>query len=165
MFLFLTVWLNFCSIFAHPMYVSVTNMDVDAQKGSIVMEIRIFADDLETILHNKYNIDGRIGTPAEHRDGRRLLMEYVSERFSVTVNNGEKIEFVTDSMTVITEVERMMCFYMKGDAKQSIRRMEIDNRLLTDFFAKQNNLVIISAGRKEKYDQLNRENHIIELSL
>ena len=165
MLLFLTVWLNFCSIFIHPTYFSITNMDIDAQRGSIVMDIRIFADDLETILHNKYNVEGWIGTSAEHRDGRRLLMEYVNERFSVTVNNGEKMELVTDSMIISKDVEPMMCFYMKGDVQRSIRQMEIDNRLLTDFFAKQNNLVIIGVGRKEMGHKLNRKNHIIELSL
>ena len=166
MVLFLTVWLNFCSIFfVHPVYVSVTNMDVDTQKGSMVVEIRIFADDLETILHNKYNIDGWIGTPAEHRDGRRLLREYVNERFSVTVNDGEKIELVSDSITILEDVEPMMRFYMKGVAMQSIRRIEIDNRLLTDFFSGQNNLVLIGVDRKESGHKLNRKNHKIEISL
>ena len=162
MFLFLTVWLNFCTIFVHPLYVSMTNMDVDAQKGSIVVSIGLFTDDLETILHNKYNVDGWLGTANEHRDGRQLLREYVNERFSVTVNNGEKLKLVTDSIIIIDD---MMRFYMKGTAQKAIRHVAVDNRLLTDFFEKQNNLVIISAGRKEKYDKLNRENHIIELSL
>ena len=162
MFLFLTVWLNFCGVIMHPLYVSMTNMDVDAQNGSIVLQIRIFTEDLETILHNKYNVDGWMGTQNEHRDGRRLLREYVNERFSIAVNDGEKIDLATDSMTI---VEDMMWFYMKGKAKQTIRRMEIDNRLLTDFFSKQNNLVIISTGRDEIGRKLDRKNFMFELSL
>ena len=133
MLLFLTVWLNFCSaFFAHPLYVSYTNVDIDAQERSIVLSIRIFTDDLETILHSKYNIDGWIGTPAEHRDSRRRLEEYVNERFSIVVNGGEKMTLLTDSLTI---VEDSMWFHMKGVAKQTIRRMEIENRLLTDFFS------------------------------
>jgi hypothetical protein len=162
MFLFLIVWLNFCGVIMHPLYVSMTNMDVDAQNGSIVLQIRIFTEDLETILHNKYNVDGWMGTQNEHRDGRRLLREYVNERFSMAVNDGEKIDLATDSMTI---VEDMMWFYMKGKAKQTIRRMEIDNRLLTDFFSKQNNLVIISTGRDEIGRKLDRKNFMFELSL
>ena len=163
MFLFLTVWIHFCSAFlAHPLYVSVTNMDIDAQERSIVFTIKIFTEDLETILHNKYNTNGWIGTPAEHRDGRRRLEEYVNERFSIVVNNGEKIGLVTDSMTI---VEDSMWFHMKGIAQQTIRRMEIDNRLLTDFFEKQNNLVIIHTGRDEIGRRLDRKKSKIELSL
>ena len=164
MVLFLTVWLSFCNVFlVHPLYLSVTNMDIDRQKGSIEMSIRIFTDDLETILHNKYNIDGWIGTPSEHRDGRRLLSEYVNERFSVVVNNGEKIGLITDSMTI---VEDCMWFYMKGVAKQAIRRIEIDNRLLTDFFSKQTNMVIAGIiGGEVKYYKLDRKSYKIELSL
>ena len=164
MILFLAVWFNVCStFFAHPLYVSVTNMDIDAQKRSIELSIRIFTDDLETILHNKYNIDGWIGTPAEHRDSRQLLREYVNERFSVVVNNGEKIGLVTDSMTIIDDC---MWFYMKGAAQQAIRRVEIDNRLLTDFFSNQNNLVYAGIiGGDVKYFKLDRKKSKIELSL
>jgi len=163
MFLILAVWLNFCSAFlAHPLYVSVTNMDIDAQGRSIALSIRIFTDDLETILHNKYNIHGWIGTQAEHSDSRRLLEEYVNERFSIAVNGGEKIGLVTDSITIVDDC---MWFYMKGIAKQTIRRIEVENRLLTDFFEKQNNLVMIYTGRNEIGRKLDRKNFKIELSL
>ena len=165
MFLFLAVWLNFCSTFlVHPVYVSVTNMDIDTHRGSIVLSIRIFTDDLETVLHNKYNVDGWIGTPAEHRDCRRLLREYVNERFSIVANNGEKLHLITDSMTINDDA---MWFYMKGEAKQAIRRMEIDNRLLTDFFSNQKNLVMISTGQNERDRgfSLDRKKYKIELSL
>ena len=163
MFLLISVWLNFCSIFAHPLYVSVTNMDIDAKKGNIILSLRIYTDDLETILHNKYNVDGWIGTLSEHRDGRRLLKEYVNERFSIVVNNSEKLDLVTDSITIIDDT---MWFYLKGTAKRSIKRIEVDNRVLTDFFSNQNNLVIISTGGKEvMWDKLNRKKHKIELSL
>ena len=163
MALLFTVWINFCGSFlAHPVYVSMTNMDIDSQKGDIVLSIRIFTDDLETILHNKYNVHSWIGTPNEHRDSRRLLGEYIHERFSVAVNNGKKLDLQTDSITIADDC---MWFYMKGTAQQTIRHVEIDNRLLTDFFSSQTNLVIIGTGRKENGYKLNRKTHKIELSL
>ena len=164
MVLFLTVCINFCSVFSahHPLYVSFTNMDVDAKEGSITLSLRIFTDDLETILHGKYNVDGWIGTPKEHRDCRRLLLEYLNERFSVTVNSGEKINLVTDSMTIADD---MMWFYMKGTARRSINRIEIDNRVLTDFFSGQNNLVIVNTGKNETGRKLNRKTYKFELSI
>jgi len=137
-------------------------MDIDAQGKSIMLTIRLFTDDLETMLHNKYNIDGWIGTSAEHSDSRKRLEEYVNERFSIAVNDGEKIVLVTDSMTI---VEDSMWFYIKGVAKQAIRRIEVNNRLLTDFFEKQNNLVIINTGKNETGRILDRNNYKFELSL
>ena len=160
MVLFFTVWIHFCSSFwAHPFYVSFTNIDLDAQKGNVFLSIRIFTDGLETILHNKYNVDGWIGTPKEHRDSRRLLREYIHERFSIAVNNGKKLDLQTDSISI---VEDCMWFYMKSATQQTIRQLEIENRLLTDFFANQKNMVIINnkIGR-----ELNRKNPKIELSL
>jgi len=152
----------FSAFLVHPMYVSVTNMDIDSQKGDVVLSIRIFTDDLETILHNKYNVEGWIGTPDEHRDSRRLIGEYIHERFSVTVNNGEKLDLQTDSITITDDC---MWFYMKGAAEQTIRQVEISNRLLTDFFSSQTNLVFVGTDRKENGYKLNRKTHKIELSL
>ena len=164
MLLFFTVWINFCcTFFAHPFYVSITNMDIDRQRGNIELSIRMFTDDLETILHHKYNVDGWIGTPAEHRDGRRLLREYVNERFSLLVNNGEKIDLITDSMTINDD---SMWFYLRGATHQTIRRIEIDNRLLTDFFSGQTNMVMVGIiGNEVKYYKLDRKKFKIELSL
>ena len=164
MVLFLTVWFNFCSIFFayHPLYFSVTNMDVDAKNGSITLSLKIFTDDLETILHNKYNVDGWIGTPKEHRDCRRLLLEYLDERFSITVNNNERIKLVTDSIIINDD---SMWFYMKGIARKNINRIEVDNRVLTDFFSNQNNIVIVNTGEHETGRKLNRKTYKFELSL
>jgi hypothetical protein len=163
MILFLTFWLGLSGIScAHPVYVSVTNMDIDAPKGTVSLSITIFTEDLETVLHNKYSINGWIGTSGEHRDSRRMLGEYLNERFSISVNSGERVSLTTDSTTVVDDAMR---FYMKGSAKQPIRNIVIDNRLLTDFFSKQTNLVIINSGKKETGHKLDRKNFKVELSL
>jgi len=138
-------------------------VEIDTKGGGIALHIQIFTDDLETILHNKYNVHSWMGTSGEHPDSRRLLREYVNERFSVAVNNGEKLELVTDSMTI--HEDNMMWFYMKSTIPKTIRHIEIDNRLLTDFFSGQNNLMIVAFEREEKTYRLNRNNHKIALSL
>ncbi len=162
MTLFLVVWINFCSIFAHPVYVSFTNMDIDAQKRDISLSVKVFTDDLETVLHNKYGVDGWIGTSKEHPNCRRLIGEYVGERFAITVNRNEKLSLAVDSMVIH---EDALWVHMKTHASQIIRYVEIDNRLLTDFFYTQTNLIIISTGREEKPYKLDRKKYKIELPL
>ena len=164
MILFFIVWLNFCStVYAmHPLYVSMTNMDIDAKSGIVDLNIRIFTDDLETVLHNKYNIHGWIGTEEEEPESRRLLSEYVNERFKIIVNDVVKIDLITDSIVI---AEDMLWFYMKGVSKQTIKRVEVSNRLLTDFFSNQTNLMIIGTGRNEMETghKLDRTTYKVEL--
>ena len=162
MLLFLAIWTN--CIIMHPIYVSMTNMDIDAQKGDIELSIRIFTDDLETVLHNKYNVHGWIGSESEHQDSRRLLTEYVNDRFRVVVNNDIRIELATDSITIVGD---MLWFNMTGSAKQTIKQIEIYNLLLLDFFSNQKNLMIIGTGanQREKGFNLDRKNYKIELTL
>ena len=162
MLLFFVVWVS--SVVLHPVYVSMTNMEVDTEEGTIDVSIRIFTDDLETVLHNKYNVHGWIGTQSEHRDSRRLLIEYVNERFSIVVNDDKAVELVTDSITIVDD---MLWFSMKGAVSQPITSMEVYNRLLTDFFPSQKNLMIVGTGEneREKGFNLDRRNYKVELFL
>lgn len=162
MTLFFAFWINFCSVSFHPLYVSITNLDVDAQEKSIAGSLRIFTEDLETVLHNKYSVHAWLGTSSEHAEGRRLLVEYVNERFSISVNRNEKLNVSVDSMKII---EDAMWFYIKAVSSQPIHFVEIENRILTDFFERQTNLVIIGIEGKEKGFKLDRKKHKIELSL
>ena len=162
MTLLFAFWINFCGITSHPLYFSMTNLDIDARGKSIVGSLRIFTEDMETVLHNKYNVHGWVGTRNEHPDSRRLIIEYVGEKFSIKVNRDEKLRLMIDSISII---EDMTWFYIKGISSQPIRYVEIENSILTDFFERQNNLVIIGIGRKENGFKLDRKKHKIELSL
>lgn len=162
MTLLFVFWINFCSLFFHPVYVSVMNMDIEASEKKISMSLRVFTDDMETVLHNRYGIDGWIGTSGEHRNSRDLINEYVLEHVAVTVNRRERLNLSTDSMVLHGDA---LWIYMRGNPSETIRHIEIDNSVLTDFFNTQTNLVIINTGREEKGYKLNNRKRKIELSL
>ena len=162
MTLFISLWMSIFGLCFHPVYVSVLNMDIDQSRKEVTMSLKIFTDDLETILHNKYNIDGWIGTPREHKDCRKLISEYIDERLKISINQNEELILVKDSMKIF---EDAFWIFMKCTANQKIKTMEITNRVLTDFFYSQTNLVIISTGKDEKGHKLDRKKYKIELSL
>ncbi|MDR3094451.1 MAG: hypothetical protein LBU62_07440 [Bacteroidales bacterium] len=162
MTLFLAVWLNVCSALFHPVYVSVCNVDIDASRSVVTLSLKVFTDDMETMLHNKYNINGWIGTPKEHRNSRRLIGEYIAERLSVEVNRRNRLVLQTDSMIVS---EGALWIYMTGKSAGAIQHIAVENRVLTDFFRQQTNLVIIGIGKREEGYSLNRNNCKLELAL
>jgi hypothetical protein len=137
-------------------------MDIDAKGKSIALSLKVFADDMETVLHNKYGIDGWIGSSREHRDARRLIGKYLNERLTIDINRRERMSLQTDSMIVNEEA---LWIYMKGSAFETIHYVEINHRVLTDFFRTQTNLVIIGTGKREEGYKLNREKYKIELLL
>jgi hypothetical protein len=157
---FLTLWINCYTVLAHPVYVSVANMDIDAQGKCVTVSLKVFVGDMETVLHNKYGIDGWIGTPQEHRDSKRLIGEYLGERFTMKVNRYEEIGWQTDSMVINEEA---LWIYMKGLSTKPIRQAVISNRLLTDFFQTQTNLLIIHTDGREEGYKLDRKKYQIEL--
>ncbi len=160
--LLLVYCVSFFGLWLHPVYVSVTNIDVNVPEKQIILSLKIFTDDLETMLHNKYDIAGWIGTKQEHPNSRKLIEAYVAERFTIEINHNEKLNLSTDSISIH---EDALWLYMKGISSRPIRYVTIDNRILTDFFRSQTNLVIINTGRDEKGYKLDRDKHKIELSL
>ena len=162
MTLFVAVWMNVCSVLFHPLYVSVCNVDIDASHLLVTLSLKVFTDDVETVLHNKYSIDGWVGTPKEHRDSRRLISEYLGERLNVEVNRRNRLVLQTDSMIVN---EDALWIYMTGKSADTIRHLAVENRVLTDFFRRQTNLVIIGIGKREEGYSLNRNNFKLELTL
>jgi hypothetical protein len=145
----------------HPVYVSVCNVDVDVSRSALSLSLKVFTDDMETVLHNKYNIDGWIGTPKEHRNSRLLIGEYLGERLNVEVNR-RRLVLQTDSMMVHDDA---LWIYMSGKSENVIRHLAVENRVLTDFFRQQTNLVIIGIGKREEGYSLNRNNFKLELTL
>ncbi|MDR1672284.1 MAG: hypothetical protein LBS09_02290 [Bacteroidales bacterium] len=126
------------------------------------MSLRMFADDAETVLHNKYGIDGWIGVQGEHRDARRLLCAYLDEKLTVEANHREKVVLTVDSIVVHEEA---LWVYMQGRTEDIIRHVTVQQRVLTDFFRTQSNLVIISTGKKEEGYKLDKGKDKIELTI
>ena len=52
-----------CSSWFHPVHVSVTNLDLDPVRGKVELSVKIFADDSQDLIMNKYiSIDYARGT-------------------------------------------------------------------------------------------------------
>jgi hypothetical protein len=137
-------------------------MDIDAAENRIALSLKVFADDMETMLHNKYGIHGGIGTDREHRDAKRLLMEYLGERLTIEINHREKMTLRMDSMAIHEEA---IWLYMQGKSSATMQYVTVHNRVLTDFFRTQSNLVMVSTGRKEEGYKLDKEKDKIELTI
>lgn len=133
--------INYLSgVIAHDFHVSVCKVEFDPKNKAIEVTHRIFLDDLEETLKGWSN-DPKIDvlSPKDPEAFQVMIGEYISERFSVTVNGKLAVIKYLGS-----EVEDdVMYSYMEVVGVKKLKSIEVKNTTLMDQFSDQVNLIHI----------------------
>ncbi|MDF1570095.1 MAG: hypothetical protein P1P82_00545 [Bacteroidales bacterium] len=142
---------------AHPLHVSVTNITME--ENMLNISINTFVDDWETAYFHYYGkpIDLRMPGNTDNQ----WFCDYLEASFVVrATKEGEPMELVTDT---ITFNELSMKLELHINLKDQPKTLYIYHAMLTDIFADQTNLLIFSAGGKQKgikFDYNNKEDEL-----
>ena len=113
-----------------------------SEKKMIQITSRIFVDDLNKGIEKKYNKKTFIGTDKETSADIELLKKYLSETFSIKINNQLKtITFLSKEL----EADDVLVCYSRITAVEKFKTLEIFNSVLLDWNAEQQNITHISA--------------------
>ncbi len=164
MLLFLKIGLILHLFFAnypHPLHVSVTNIEYNQEKKTFDVAFKIFTDDFETIIFNKYGVELKLGKEDELQDYEKYINQYVFEHFCIEINEkNKKLRFKHKKMNDI-DVWLYYEFSAKGHRrskalatesgsasggknKENIKFVAITNSLMCDLYKDQTNLVIFN---------------------
>lgn len=110
------------------------------EKKMLQITSRIFIDDLNKALENKYNKKLYLGTEKETTTELILVKEYLANHFSIKVNKQSKpMNFLSKEV----DGDVLICYWnIKGVSK--INSLEIYNTVLTDWFPEQKNVVNVA---------------------
>ncbi|WP_445385590.1 DUF6702 family protein [Robiginitalea sp. IMCC44478] len=123
----------------HKFYVSVTNVDYSEKDQAIQMISRVFIDDMEAVLLERYDFRARLATPNESAQANDYIEKYFKAKFKLTVNGKVK-----DYKFLGTRYENdlLICYMeVSGIEKTALESVGIENEVLTDLFEEQKNLV------------------------
>lgn len=137
MFFFITV-LFLCTGYTviHKYYISNTQIDYVEEQQSVQIVSRIFIDDLEAVLQERYDLEpAALALKPEVSDV--YIEKYMSAKFKLKINGeilrpkylGKKIEGSI-----------VKCFLEVKDVTH-IETVEISNQMLFDLFSQQQNIV------------------------
>ena len=113
-----------------------------AEKKMIQITSRIFVDDLNKGIEKKYHKKTFIGTDKETPADVELLKKYLSENFSIKINNQAKtIAFLSKEL----EADDVLVCYSRITAVEKFKTIEISNSVLLDWNSEQQNITHISA--------------------
>ncbi len=132
----------------HKFYVSVTNINYVEEDQALQITSRLFVDDLEELLKERYDIEGLLGTDKETAIADKYIEKYLNTKFLLYLDD-EKVsynflgkKYDNDVVICYLEVENVLL--------DTIKTIEVQNEILTDLFDEQKNLVHIKYEGKKK---------------
>ncbi|MGI9547575.1 MAG: DUF6702 family protein [Flavobacteriaceae bacterium] len=141
----------------HKFYVSVTEMQYDEEEKSFQITSRIFIDDLEAVIHQRYDVKTQLATSKEDSRTDELIGKYLGSKFVVKIN-GKKRAFTYLGKEYRDDL--VVCYMEIPDINLAdIKSIEIKNDVLTELFEEQQNVVHLKIGSKKKSFILMRENN------
>lgn len=157
-FLILFLGLSLLSMtVAHKFYVSVTNIRYSEAEETFQITTRVFIDDLEAVLLERYGVKTSLATDAEVNDANAYIEKYLNRKMVFKVN-GEHVPYTFLGKEYETDIA--ICYLeLPVGPLSEISTLEIQNDVLTDMFEEQQNVVHFRIADKRKSFVLIRESN------
>ena len=144
----------FAGFVAHKFYVSTTKVEYVKERKSIQIISKIFVEDLEQVLQERYSSRVQLDPKKETDLDQSYLLNYISQKLKFKINEKEAQliyigkEYDIDFLNIYFEIEDV-------DSLESIR---IENKILIDLFPEQQNIIHFS-NEKNKRNLILDKNH------
>lgn len=141
---FLLVWL--CPLLMHPVHVTVSSAEYNANKQELTFSVKFFYDDLETILNKKYNANLKLLPQKTVSSNEQLLIEkYINENLNFVINKKQKTAKIIKSQYNYDA----LWVYLQVPKVKKINTLTVKNKLMLDLFRDQTNLFIYKDNVRE----------------
>ncbi len=142
---------------AHKFYVSVTNINHSEKDNAFQITSRVFIDDLEAVLKERYDFEARLATEAESPIAEEYIEKYFRTKFLIKLD-GEVASY--NFLGKKYDADVVICYLeIPGIQMDELNSLEIQNEILTDLFEEQKNLVHVKWKGKKRSFILIKENN------
>ncbi len=138
----------------HKYYVSVTEIEHVEEQKSVQIISRIFIDDFEKLLRERYDKDVTLAIEDEKSTVNFYTEKYLKEKLKIKINNQE-VEFKFLGKEYEDDI---MISYLEIKNIAKISSIKVTNHVLFDVFPDQQNIVRFKIYSKNKSFLLTKEN-------
>lgn len=130
----------------HEFYLSVTEIEYNNEEQSLQIITRVFIDDFQNVLNERYNEELQLSEDDEEGPVRENIEKYLSQKLRLNANGKELQlnylgkEYDADQLVLYIEVENVAPF----------NKIEVTNAILTDLFDDQKNVVHVKVNGETK---------------
>ncbi|NDB02339.1 MAG: hypothetical protein EBY38_01530 [Flavobacteriaceae bacterium] len=130
----------------HKFYVSTTNIEYNSASQNLEMISRIFTDDLEAVLRQRYDPELKLNPENESEGQEELIKKYILRQWRI--QNGDAVhelnylghQFDIDQVKLFIEVPLGM----------HPNRLFIENKTLFDLTSEQQNVIHVKVGDQRR---------------
>lgn len=136
--LFLVLVLPLMAFGLHKYYVSVTTIKHAPDENTLQVTSRMFIDDFENVLKERYGVDTRLNTKREAGDAELYIEKYLRSKL-VFYKDGEAVPY--DYLGREYDADMLVCYIeVPGMNLSEAERLAVTNEILTDLFEEQQNI-------------------------
>lgn len=144
----------------HKFYVGIHQINYASDKKMLQITSRIFVDDLNDVLQQKYKKKFSIGEASETPEQIALMQKYLAEHFIIKVDGKEKpIQYLSNEI----ESNVIICYFNVRDISK-IKTLYVANKILFDFVTEQQNIIQTTVNGQKKSLLLTADNAFGTLS-
>lgn len=142
---------------AHKFYVSVTNVGYSEKDTAIQITSRIFIDDLEAVLKERYDLETSLTVDNETELANEYIEKYLKAKFIVAIDN-ERKEYQLLGKKYDND---LIIFYLEVTQIElaQVQSISIQNEVLTDLYDEQQNILHFKINDKKKSFVLVKDNN------
>lgn len=146
---------------AHKFYVSITKVEYIEKENSIQIIAKIFTEDLEKTLRERYSPDIHLDSKKETETDAEFIQKYLLKKLKININNSPVTidyigkEYENDVVKIYMEVQNV----------SEIKSFEIENKILMDMFEEQQNIIHFKKNKLRKSLMLDVDNPKAVLNL
>jgi hypothetical protein len=130
----------------HKYYVSVTKVEYVKEKESVQIISRIFIDDFEKLLRERYDEKITLDVEDEISNVNMYIERYLKDKLQININGKfENFNFLGKEY----EEDIIFC-YLEIEGIKEIKSFQITNRILMDIFEEQENIIRTNINGKKK---------------
>ena len=132
----------------HAFHISKTDMVFQPAEKSMQITMHIFIDDLEVALEKQGKSKLFVGTERESQEANNLIINYLKNNFNVHINNKQTPYTWVGKET--TKDKQALWLYLEIKNIREVRNISVENRVLTEVFTDQKNIVQVNIPTKKQ---------------
>ena len=130
----------------HPFYISMTEINHNAKTKELEISVRIFTDDFEATLHNKYKEKIDLANPSNPAEMNKLVADYIQKHLQLQADG----KAVSLSFVGFEQQSESTWVYFEVKDISSIQKLSVVNSFLHDYRKEQINMLHVKANGKEQ---------------
>ncbi len=135
----------------HPIFVSVTEMELNAKEKTLELSCKLFTDDFEKTLRLNYHTQVDLINPKDRVAMDKLVNDYIQKHLKITAD-GRLLNLKYLGYELIEEA---VYAYFESPKIEKLNNVSLFNNLLYEYSKEQMGLVHITVNGNRKSTKLN----------